>query len=81
MIRNTRMLKGFNTYSIVACHQYGEPNQKVVRPKPIVKINCKAILCAKRVEDDNKWCATQFDNKHSLNSSPSRHTNFVVADY
>nr|XP_017227596.1 PREDICTED: protein FAR1-RELATED SEQUENCE 5-like [Daucus carota subsp. sativus] len=75
MIRNTRKIDGVNTYLTVACHRYGEPNQKVVdslKPKPVVKTNCKARVCAKRMDEDNKWHVTQFDNKHDHDLSPSK---------
>ncbi|XP_017247535.2 protein FAR1-RELATED SEQUENCE 5-like isoform X1 [Daucus carota subsp. sativus] len=75
MIRNTRKIEGVNTYMTVACHRYSEPNQKALdslKPKPIVKTNCKARLCAKRMDEDNKWRVTQFDNEHNHNLSPSK---------
>ncbi|KAK1361079.1 hypothetical protein POM88_045553 [Heracleum sosnowskyi] len=55
MIRNTRKIEGVNTYLTAVCHRYGDSVRKVVdslNPKPIMKSNCKARLCAKRLEDD-----------------------------
>ncbi|KAL6538949.1 hypothetical protein OROMI_025275 [Orobanche minor] len=74
MIRNTRKIEGVSTYLTVACHRFGESLRKAVdslNPKPIVKTNCKARLCAKRMEDD-KWRVTQFDNEHNHTLSPSK---------
>ncbi|KAK1384203.1 hypothetical protein POM88_021938 [Heracleum sosnowskyi] len=74
MIKNTRKIEGVNTYLIVACHRYGYSVRKVVdslNPKPIVKSNCKARLCAKRLVDD-KWRVTQFDNDHNHSLSSSK---------
>ncbi|KAK1396173.1 hypothetical protein POM88_006036 [Heracleum sosnowskyi] len=72
--RNNRKVEEVDTYLTIACHRYGDPHRKVLdslNPKPIVKSNCKARLCAKRVEDD-KWVVTQFDNEHNHNLSPSK---------
>ncbi|KAK1379473.1 hypothetical protein POM88_026217 [Heracleum sosnowskyi] len=74
MIRNTRKIDGVSMYLTVACHRYGERNQRAVdslKPKPVVKTNCKARLCAKRMDEDNKWRVTQFDNEHNHNLSPT----------
>ena len=73
-IRNTRKIDGVSTYLTVACHRYGDSHRKVVgslNPKPVVKSNCKARLCAKRMED-GKWCVTRFDNEHNHDLSPSK---------
>ncbi|XP_074351381.1 protein FAR-RED IMPAIRED RESPONSE 1-like [Apium graveolens] len=78
MIRNTRKVHGVHTYVAISCHRYGDPQRKVVdslNPKPIVKSNCKARLCSKKLDDDT-WCVTQFDNEHNHDISPSKAHHF-----
>lgn len=76
--RSSIKLEGAITYITIGCCKYGKTkisSQNVLNPHPITKSQCKALIRAKRLED-NSWIVTRYSDEHNHVLSPGKARNY-----